>query len=190
MSMRRICALGLMGLLLARLGAHGTTVLQLDLASLSSRASRILLARCESTGNVLIDGVPCTQVEFEILEVVKGQGDGRQTVLFAGGELDGVRQWVAGMPTFEPGEEVVLFLSAPDSRGRSWPIGLSQGKVGVVRNAGGEAVVVRADGDVKRVAGPTSARPVAAPPSRQPLGLFLDQVRHLAGLMQGGPDAR
>jgi len=190
MIMRCIYRLSLLGLALTQAEVSASTVLQMDLADLSRRASRIFVARCEARGFVAIEGRPHTRVEFQILETVKGNGGEREAVLFAGGELDGVRQWLAGMPTFEPGEEVVLFLTAPDTRGRSWPIGLAQGKFRVFRDASNRPIVVQGKPDLNRAPPPAAARPVGSAPGGQPLGLFLDRIRKLIGSEQGDGDAR
>lgn len=190
MSLSRICRLSLLGAVLTSTGVSATTVLQLDLADLSRRASRIFVARCEASDFVDLEGRPHTRVVFKVLETVKGDEGERETVLFVGGELEGIRQWLAGMPTFEPGEEVVLFLTAPDSRGRSWPIGLAQGKFRVLRDDRGEPIVVQGGFDFDLVPPPASARPAHRLPGSQPLGHFLDRVRDLAGTGEGRPDAR
>jgi hypothetical protein len=49
---------------------------------------------------------------------------------------------VAGMPRFEPGEEVLLFLHAPSALGLTSPVGLGQGKIDLVRDKSGRRVAV------------------------------------------------
>jgi len=163
-----------------------STVVQMDLADLSTRAARIFVARCHASEAAAEADRPSTRVEFEVTEVVKGSAASAEVVLLAGGVRDGVRQLVTGMPTFEPGEEVVVFLSAPDARGRSWPIGLGQGKFHVRRDANGDAFVVPGD----RAGHASSARPAAPDAPPEPLTVFLDRVRSLAGAQPGAPDAR
>jgi hypothetical protein len=180
-----------LSILLALTGpTFATTVEALDLADLSSRASRIFLATCRESVAEEVSGQVRTRVAFEVTEAIKGSREGMTQVVLPGGELAGRRQWLVGMPAFVPGDRVVLFLSAPDQHGRVWPIGLAQGAFRVVRGPDGEPLVVRSEGKAPTSAVSGSARPVTTPDRRQPLQQFLDEVRSLSATPVRGPDAR
>lgn len=190
MRFRACITLCTIGVLLTQGAVRATTVVSLDLAALSRRASSIFLARCLSADAIELNGKLHTRLEFEVIEGIKGRLQHLETVLLSGGERDGVRHWLAGMPAFVPGEELVLFLSSPDQQGRSWPIGLAQGAFRVVRDGAGQPIVVRREADLNVAPPSPSARPAAPVFQREPLGQFLERVRRLASPAAGGPDAR
>ena len=167
-----------------------STVVQMDLAVLATRAERVIVGVCEDRTIEEVDGLLHTRTTFAVRHVVKGPVQDRIVVLFPGGESDGVRQWIVGMPVFEPGEEVVLFLSSPDHRGRVWPIGLAQGKFRVWRDRDGNARVTSGGGGIGHVPAPRGASAKPAPPLARTDGMalqdFLAEVRSLVG---GGGDA-
>jgi len=84
-------------------------------------------------------GYVFTEVELQVREVVKGEAGGRLTLLLPGGTLDGVRYSIPATSSFEPGEEMVLFLSR-------WREHLVQVAVGV-----GKLRVDRSDPETPRV---------------------------------------
>ena len=140
-----------------------SSVVQMDLEDLATRADRIIVGACEGSITEEADGLLHTRTTFTVRRALKGPAQDRISVLFPGGESDGVRQWISGMPAFEPGEEVVLFLSAPDRGGRVWPIGLAQGKFEIWRDDDGTPRVTPSDGDMGYVPAPgyASAKPAS-----------------------------
>lgn len=182
-------------LLLALSAASQSTassVLQMDLEALATRAERIIVGVCDERTIEETDGLLHTRMTFVVRQALKGAVQDRITVLFPGGEKGEIRQWIVGMPAFEPGEEVVVFLSSPDHLGRVWPIGLAQGKFQVWRDEAGNARVRPSDGDIDHAPalGTASAKP--APLARtggMALEDFVDEVRALVG-GEGDADAR
>lgn len=82
-----------------------------------------------------------SKVTFEVLDRYKGEGEARVTLEFLGGTIGDESMIVEGIPTFDLGEEMVLFVSA--DRTRVCPVvGWSRGKFEVERAAGGEGVVM------------------------------------------------
>jgi hypothetical protein len=77
---------------------------------------------------------------------VDGTGDGDITLRFGGGEVDGIREEIAGIPQFEPDQRVVVF--ARDGMSISPIVGFRQGLFRVVEDARGPVVV---DADRKPV---------------------------------------
>ncbi len=123
--------------------AGATTLLRYDLERLTNTASTVLVATCRASSPRLLDGQPHMLAVFEVGEVVKGQHGSRLEVCLPGGEFQGMKLHLAGMPEFAPGEEVVLFLTEPDRRGSPWPVGLGQGKFRVERHPAAKAQVFR-----------------------------------------------
>ncbi len=93
------------------------------------------------------DGRIVTEVEVAVREAWKGAPQATVRVVVPGGRLPGVAMRVDAAPTFEPGEEVVVFLSRG---GNIWYVnGLALGKFRVDGpearpGLGGAAVLPRA----------------------------------------------
>ena len=116
-----------------------------------------------------------------------------------GGVFGGVRHTIVGMPTFEPGERVVLFLTANDGRGHAWPVGLGQGKFRVLADTaiGNEEPRVfqslSSGATYLSIADNSAAKPAAGAPRD---GLYLSEFVSLvqgledSGAAGDGPDAR
>lgn len=137
---RRLCSLAVAAALLA-LGlvcavppapAHATIVVHLTLAELTEQASVIAVAtvtnaqsRWNDEGNLIV-----TDVSLRVEEALAGCTEGETLVLeTAGGRVDRFAQVVGGVPSFEVGERVVVFLDRPASdSGALRLVGLGQGK--------------------------------------------------------------
>ena len=100
--------------------ATGTTLPSSTTGELVLKATRICCARCESV-EVRRDpksGLIFTHVRLRPLEDLKGGGDSSTIELrIVGGEVDGVKTVVAGMPRFRPGRESILFLGKKNRAG-------------------------------------------------------------------------
>jgi hypothetical protein len=117
-----------------------------------------------------------TYVTVDVAQPLKGRPGGEVTFLVPGGQIGRYERVVVGAPHFEPGDEVVLFLSA---RGPSIPyvFGLSQGVYRISRASGQALVmppVIAAAAD-----GAGAGRIVRGDPARRPLPLdeFAREVR-------------
>lgn len=117
--------------------ASASTVLPLTLADLADRSERVFHGVCLQTRSALIDGQIVTVAEFSVRESLKGHHRADTlTLTFPGGEHDGVRSGIAGLPQMHAGREVVLFVTESDRVGRVWPVGLAQGEFRVYRQDG------------------------------------------------------
>jgi hypothetical protein len=127
-----------------------------------------------------------TFVTAQAGDYLKGDMGTRLTFKVPGGQLGRYRTVFVGAPTFQPGDEVVVFLK---SNGPSYPfiIGLSQGLFRVVSDASSgrrlvtpPAVVAKPGVDERVMRGDVSRRPV-------PIDDFRALVRQmLAQAGQGG----
>ena len=138
----------------------------------------------------MLRGLPHTVYEFTVDATLKGAAENTVTVYLPGGRHGEKRLSVAGMPSFEDGEQVVLFLTTPDSAGHAWPVGLSQGKFRIELGLGGPRVTqATAAGvvfhDPLLPAGPSAAAKKTASAtslaSGVPLPEFLRAVSAFAG---------
>lgn len=90
-----------------------------------------------------------TVTAFSVEEVIKGMPAlvGTIEVHEPGGELDGRATVIAGVPQFEPGEPVILFLSRTPQQ--TWAVtDLVLGAFHLMSDRGGRHVAVRDEGDV------------------------------------------
>ena len=126
--------------------AQATIVKQLTLGEMSKRADLIVrgqVVRKSASWNPEHTRI-YTVSEIRVDESLKG-GLAAGTVVPVrqlGGELDGLVQSVAGNATFQPDEEVIVFLDKDDTLPWSYVIGMAQGKY-TVSHAGGADAVVR-----------------------------------------------
>ncbi|MEZ6186516.1 MAG: hypothetical protein R3F62_16095 [Planctomycetota bacterium] len=82
------------------------------------------------------DGAIVTQIEVDVVEALKGTPGETFTFTVYGGILGNRGSAIAGAPTFKRGEELVVFLTAENSKGLRTAIGLAQGKFSVREEKG------------------------------------------------------
>ncbi|MBM3279860.1 MAG: hypothetical protein FJY95_17530 [Candidatus Handelsmanbacteria bacterium] len=155
--------------------AEATTLVRYDLEGLTHNAAAVLLGTCRESSPRLIGGQPHTLVVFEVGEVVKGQAGARLELCLPGGEHQGMKLHLAGMPEFAPGEEAVLFLTEPDRLGHPWPVGLGQGKFRVERRPAAKPRVFQQTGEVQLHGAPGASL------DGMELEELLARVRRIAG---------
>lgn len=121
--------------------AQAAVVKPLDLPTLTARAQIVALGRVTASEARWREGRIVTTVAFAPSQTLKGPAQEALQVEILGGEVEGIAQKVSGMPQFEVGEEVVLFLRPKGAVHQV--VGLAQGKFTVSRAA--EVASVRAD---------------------------------------------
>lgn len=128
--------------------ARATTVLKVDVATMVRLSDWVVRARVLAVSPVDLRDAKqrgadrlFTDVQLEVLEAYHGEEvPTRYTMRLMGGVgKDGLAMTIPGMPTFAPGEEVVLFLEP--SRDGHLPAGLMQGVWRVIRSPIGPPVV-------------------------------------------------
>jgi len=173
-------------------GAAGATVMRyLSLPEHLGLSDLVVRARVgEARTFVGEGGMPFTDTELEVLEVLKGQAPagGKLVVRQMKGEVDGAYRSVPGDAVLIPGEEVVLFLHGVEG-GVAYLTALGQSKykverpVGTIPGPGDDgAVVVRdlsnltfyLEGDRPALTHGDEEAPVD-------LRIFRETVRELAG---------
>jgi len=139
-------------ILAARSGeaVDASTALRLGLPELTERAAlilegRVLEARALETPEGLIE----TEYRLAVERTLLGHDLAERQLRLPGGLLpDGRGLALPGMPRIAAGEDVLLFLSEPAPSGRCMPIGLAQGKFGILTHADGQRTLVRELGRV------------------------------------------
>lgn len=146
-ALRIFIALSLFEVIDDRSLAQATTIMVLRSETVASAADQVAYGTVVATESRWRDGRIVTRVRL--------RGDHAADTWFEhpGGTVDGVSMQVVGMPSFRPGEEVVVLLAARGGRLRL--IGLSEGKLAVVRRDGRGEVYLRLSDD-----GPLTALPV------------------------------
>jgi hypothetical protein len=122
------------GLVLAGTGT-ATTVVKMDLATLVKRAESIVQGRVEQ---VYVEWDATRSLAFTYASVRVDdpmKGERRRTVLIRqlGGKVGALNLFIAGMPKFTPGDDVILFLKDQQD-GTFQVLGLNQGKYEIVND--------------------------------------------------------
>lgn len=157
----------ILALLFVAPSALGTTVLKVDLDQLTHTSQWVLRVHVEQVqvvdlrreGRNLV-----TDIQMTVREVYKGVDvPARYTLRLPGGSgEDGVTLRIPGMPTFQPGEDVVLFLE--QTAVGHIPCGLGQGVWRVHKGAANQSWVRQSVGAVHLMTRDRSGRLVEAPP--------------------------
>ena len=108
----------------------------LTLEQIVERAETIFVGRC-LTSTAQDDpetGKTVTIIKFEVVEALKGNLGATHTLKQYGGMREHRLHRIAGIPTYTPGEEVILFLYAESEYGLTVPVGMSQGKFTFIRD--------------------------------------------------------
>ena len=163
---------------LVPLGA--TTLLPADFAQMVSESQLIVHARVVAVEGELIGARRTieSRVTIQVLSSIKGQSASELVFRVPGGRVGRYRRIFVGAPTFNAGDEVLLFLKGR-APALAMPYGLSQGVYRVSR-AGGSPLVTPVP-PLEGVAGTLRGDPVRTP---LPLDEFTRQVRALAGVSQ------
>jgi hypothetical protein len=107
-----VTAAALLVLALAPRAARATMVVEKPFADLCREADLIFAGKVTSVASRWRDERRQsieTAVTFAVTDAVIGVDGSEVQLVFAGGEMDGIREAIGGIPEFRPGEEVVLF---------------------------------------------------------------------------------
>jgi hypothetical protein len=173
----RQAALLLGALLLARAGG-AATLLPPDFAQMVSDSQVIIHARVIDMEGELVGSRRTieSRVTVQVLSSIKGQPGSELVFRVPGGRVGRYRRVFVGAPTFNVGDEILLFL-----KGRAptlpMPYGLSQGVYRVSRTSG--VPMVMPVPPVEGIAGTPRGDPRRMP---LPLDEFTRRVRTLAGV--------
>lgn len=149
-------ALGVLALCRPRSSSHDVdagTAVRLDVSQLAERADLVLEARVLSASAALGAGnLVETEVVLDVERTLYGVHEPTRSVHLPGGLLpNGNGLLLPGMPSLQPGEDVLLFLSEASDSGVRMPVGLSQGKFRVETNLSGARRLRRSHGSLTTV---------------------------------------
>jgi hypothetical protein len=134
----------LLGAALLARQAGATVVRALDFDAQCAAAAGIFVGEVREVESRRVAERPSyfeTLVTFAVEEVVAGAAGAEVTLRFAGGEVDGVRQSIDGMPELRVGERYVVFTEAEQAPKLVSPlVGFNQGLYRVVSEAGRDVV--------------------------------------------------
>lgn len=159
-----------------------TTVQRFDLAALTANAERIVVGVCRQAQPQWMRGQIYTRYVFSVSQTIKGPAIAQLELHLPGGHLQGAVTRIVGMPVFVPGDEAVLFLTAANALGHSWPVGLAQGHFAIKRSAANRPHVFQELDGLALHTEPHSASkkaPPDEPVQGMPLDQFLARVRAL-----------
>jgi hypothetical protein len=132
------------------MGANATTVIPPTFEEMTDRAELVFVGKVLSSRSewrsVGIDRVIFTLVEFETHDVLKGNGGKSVTLQFLGGTVGEATLEVSGVPKFNAGDRVLLFV---EGNGIQFCplVGVFHGKFGVRKDEKtGRDIVVMHDG--------------------------------------------
>ncbi len=174
----------------AAVHSAASVVVPADLRELSREALAIahgtvkaVEARWADAGRKRVE----TFVAIEVTQYLKGDLGSVVILRVPGGEIGRYRSVMAGAPTFQTGDEVVVFLGA---RGPSYPflLGLSQGLYRVGRDASSGGPVVSPPPLIAGRTGGGAITRGAEQLKPWPLERFLREIRSLATQAQPGRD--
>jgi hypothetical protein len=118
--------------LLAATPAAATTFLAASVEEIARSSEAVVRGRVVATAaRATDDGRIVTDVDVAVASAWKGATEDTVRLVVPGGSLGWIALRVEGAPTFEPGEEVVVFAGR---EGRAWRVnGYALGKYRVVR---------------------------------------------------------
>ena len=90
--------------------ARATTIERMSLEKMSRTAKVIVRARCVGNSTTQDAGEIWTFTNFAVEEVWRGAAPAQITVRLLGGRAGNLTSSVSGVPRFQAGEEVLLFL--------------------------------------------------------------------------------
>ena len=161
-------------------GLLATSVQKFSLRELASHSKSVVVARVQSSESRWDGGEIYTYTTIQVSEGLKGARKGQSIVVRQlGGQVGDLASIVPGMPAFERGQEVVLFLSANDKAGYPWVVGLQQGKYTISSDAQGKKRVRRDTSELNLV---NRGEQGGAMLEDAPLDMFLNEVRTELGI--------
>ncbi|MCC6849468.1 MAG: hypothetical protein IT294_13285 [Deltaproteobacteria bacterium] len=159
--------------------ADATMVASMSTAAQATAADRIFVGTVASVLSRRKASHPYyfeTVVRFAVEETVAGAIPGNVELVYSGGEVDGIRQRVDGMPEFAVGERYVVLLEPEQTPALTSPfVGFNQGLYRVIGESRASAVVRDRGGRaLASDALPAGGRGAGGDPA---LDAFLDTLR-------------
>ncbi len=129
-------------LLFGLVAAQAATLEYLSMDDMISRSTAIVRGRVTSSNARLHGPLVYTHYTIQVSEWLKGAEAAQLDIVVPGGIAGGLRQSFPGAQELAAGGDYLLFLWTGKS-GLTHVIGLSQGVLGVTKDAGGEVIASR-----------------------------------------------
>lgn len=155
--------------------APATTLLHMSLSKMSQTATVIVRGRCVGISMRWDAGEIWTFVSVDAEETWRGSPPARFTVRLLGGRIGNLTSHVSGVPRFNPGEDVILFLE-PTPRGDFSVVGWQQGTFRIRRDPRTGEDSVTQDSASFATFDPSTRRFEAEGIRRMPLNTFRARV--------------
>lgn len=155
--------------------AMASQAIRLDLEQLTRSSDAIVIGKVSRVSSrwTKDQRLIVTEVAITVSERLKGGAEETVTVVQPGGVVGTVGQRVSGLPQFNKGDEVVLFLEQQSPRA-FLVTGMAQGKFRVERSSDGRSVFAVPDD----LAGLGLVEPGGLKPAGEPIGpMPLDTLR-------------
>lgn len=184
MHLRFVLSSALAGALLFAPQAQATTMVEAPLDALIQRADLVVRGRVERVGTRVVLGKaglePNTHVWLRVQEQWAGPSiAGLVHIWEPGGSYEGTETSVSGTPSYEVGEDVVVFLRKDEANpGTYRTLEMTQGKFGLIKHGKtGEATAVRDLSDVSLARWRRNKLELAAPPTQRPISISSMKAR-------------
>lgn len=155
--------------------AGATTFARMSIDEMSHAAPMIVRAKCMANEVGMEEGEIWTFTAFELQETWRGGAPTHFTVRLLGGRLGNLTSTVSGVPRFQVGEEVVLFL-LPAPRGNFSIVSWEQGTFRIRRDLRRNEEIVTQDTALFPTLDPSTRQFESSGIRRQPLNLFRARV--------------
>ena len=136
-----VLILGVLSVFLMGKDAQAVVVSQINLEEMIATAQYVFSGTCITVDRKYDDATDRDAIfcRFSISKMIKGDDVSELTFKMSTIAVD-----LGQAPTFQPGEEVVLFLYGKSTLGFTSPVGLGLGKFSVLHSSAGEKTVVNA----------------------------------------------
>ena len=163
----------------------------MNLKELSARAGRIAAGRIERITSYrdTANGRIASKIQMSGVRALPAAGPaGSLTFEMVGGTIEGVHQWIAGFPSLEVGDRVVLFLAEDTTTPLGPTVGLWQGVffVNTDPESGAEILTNHARRPITDIRGDELVLGEAAS-SKVNLTTFLDRARAFREMPRAAP---
>jgi hypothetical protein len=130
---RVLCGIALLLITSIRGNVGATTLARMSLEKMALTSPLIVRARCVDNSTGWDAGEIWTFTNFDVEEIWRGSAPSEIAVRLLGGRLGNLTSTVSGVPRFQPGERVILFLE-PTLRGDFSITSLVQGTLRIRRD--------------------------------------------------------
>ncbi len=118
----------------------GTSVKQVNLSQMVRYADRVFYGKCVSVESKLDpdSGFTIQEYRFRVIEGLKGVAEGEEVVVRQLLSMGSGGPAISGLPSYQKGQDLLLFLHADSRLGLTSPVGMQQGTFRPLKLENGE----------------------------------------------------